>query len=135
LKQINPPQIGLSLGGGVVRAVAHLGVLDIFHRAGIPIGVIAGTSGGSLVGAFYASQKFQISTLIDMVSNLGWWNWVRPGWSREGLMDSDKIGQFVVDRLGPLAFQDLSIPFAAVACNLANGFKVVLTQGPLAPAV
>jgi NTE family protein len=129
------PKIGLALGGGMVRALAHLGVLETLEKAGVPIGAISGTSGGSLVGAFYATGKYPVDRLIELVLSLGWRDWIRPSWSPEGLMDSRRIGQFVTERLGPIAFQDLAISFAAVACDLTTGSKVVLSDGPLAPAI
>lgn len=127
--------IGLALGGGAARALAHLGVLEALEEAGIPIGAIAGTSGGSLVGALYASKKYRIDQLIEEVLDLRWWDWVRLSRSKEGLMDSHRIGRFLVKRLGPISFSDLAIPFAAVACDLQTGQKVVIREGPLAPAV
>ena len=53
--QTGPPRIGLALGGGFARGVAHAGVLRAFEREGIPIHCIAGVSAGSIVAAAYAS--------------------------------------------------------------------------------
>src|SRR5438552_689723 len=50
-----PPRIGLALGGGFARGIAHVGVLKIFERHGIPIHCITGVSAGSIVAAAYAS--------------------------------------------------------------------------------
>jgi NTE family protein len=50
-----PIRIGLALGGGAVRGAAHIGVLDVLDRAGLPPAIITGTSAGALVGALYAS--------------------------------------------------------------------------------
>ena len=50
-------KIGLALGGGAARGLAHLGVLRVFEREGIPIDAIAGTSFGALVGASYAHLR------------------------------------------------------------------------------
>ena len=49
-------RIGISLGGGGARGIAHLGVLSVLEQAGIPIDVIAGTSFGAIIGAMYAIQ-------------------------------------------------------------------------------
>lgn len=46
--------IGLALGGGGARGLAHIGVLKVLEEESIPIGVIAGTSSGALIGAAYA---------------------------------------------------------------------------------
>ena len=55
----NPPRkkVGLALGGGVVRGMAHLGVLMALERGGIPIDIVSGTSVGSLIGAFYSTGR------------------------------------------------------------------------------
>ena len=50
------PKIGLALGGGAARGLAHLGVLKAFEDAKVPIDMIAGTSLGALIGGMYASQ-------------------------------------------------------------------------------
>jgi NTE family protein len=129
------PGIGLALGGGAVRSVAHLGVLEVFESAGIPIKAIAGTSGGSLIGALYASRKYRIEQLIDQVLDLRWWDMVRPALSKQGLLDSKAIARFLVRKLGPISFSDLPVRFVAVACDLHSGQKVILHEGPLAPSV
>src|SRR5215475_6929684 len=50
-----PPRIGLALGGGFARGIAHAGVLEVFERYGIPIHCIAGVSAGAIAAAAYAS--------------------------------------------------------------------------------
>lgn len=50
------PKVGLALGGGAARGLAHLGVLKVFEDAKIPFHIITGTSLGALVGGLYASQ-------------------------------------------------------------------------------
>lgn len=50
------PKIGLALGGGGARGLAHIGVLKVLEREGIPLDLIVGTSMGALVGAAYAME-------------------------------------------------------------------------------
>ena len=50
-----PPRIGLALGGGFARGIAHVGVLRTFERHRIPLHCITGVSAGSIVAAAYAS--------------------------------------------------------------------------------
>ncbi|MBW1795532.1 MAG: patatin-like phospholipase family protein [Deltaproteobacteria bacterium] len=49
------PRIGLALGSGAARGLAHIGVLKVLEREKVPIHFIAGTSAGALIGAVYAS--------------------------------------------------------------------------------
>ena len=62
-------KVGLALGGGGARGLAHIGVLEVLEREGIPIDVIAGTSAGALAGALYA-QGQGISVMKDLAMDL-----------------------------------------------------------------
>jgi NTE family protein len=132
-----PPQatLGVALSGGAARAVAHLGVLEVLQQAGLSIDAVVGTSAGALVGALYASGRFSVAQLIEHVLRIRWRDIVRPAWPYRGLIDSRTIARFVTDQLGSATFSDLAVPFAAVACDLQSGQKVVLSEGPLAPAI
>jgi NTE family protein len=132
-----PPRetLSLALSGGVARSVAHLGVLEVFEQSGILIDAVAGTSAGALVGALYASGRFRIDQLIEHVLRIRWRDVIRPAWPYRGLIDSRMIARFVTDQVGPISFSDLAKPFAVAACDLQTGQKVVLSEGPLAPAV
>ena len=50
----SPKKVGLALSGGAARGLAHVGVISVLHREGIPIDMIAGTSAGAIIGAVYA---------------------------------------------------------------------------------
>jgi NTE family protein len=128
-------KIGIALSGGAARCVAHLGVLEVFKKAGIPIHLISGTSGGGLVGALYASGRYSIDELVRRVSGLNWWQVTRPAISRQGLLSSDRIRRFVQGWIGEMTFDRTAIPLAIVATDLRTGGKVVLKDGPIAPAV
>ena len=47
------PRIGLALGGGFARGLAHVGVLKVLEEEGIPVDYVAGTSVGAVIGAMY----------------------------------------------------------------------------------
>lgn len=128
-------KIGIALSGGAARSIAHLGVLDVFKKAEIPIHVLSGTSGGGLVGALYASGRYSLDELIHRVSDMNWWQVTRPVISRQGLLSSDRIRRFVHQWIGEMTFDQTAIPLALVATDLLTGKKVVLKEGPVAPAV
>ena len=127
-------RVGLALGGGGARGMAHVGVIRLLEQEGIPIDCIAGTSAGSLVGAAYAAG-LRGHDLLEQALKLRWRDIARLAWPHRGFVSFEKLEHSLVDTLGDLTFADLDIPFAAVAADLATGKQIVLEQGHLAPAV
>lgn len=128
-------KVGLALGGGVVRGFAHVGVLTALEEAGIRADVVTGTSVGSIVGAFMAAG-YDSASLREVTKHLNWVGMARPAWpGRGGWISFYKLEQFVGRQLNDPLFSDLKLPFAAVATDLLTGNPVVLTKGPVAPAV
>lgn len=127
-------RIGLALGGGAIRGFAHLGVLSVLEQENIPVDVIAGTSVGALIGAFY-SAGVPLCELERISEEMSWYKVSRPVWSRDGLISFAKMEEWIVSFLGDLYFEDLALPFAAVATDVATGEAVIMNKGPLAPAI
>lgn len=134
MKPDGQKRIGLALGGGAVRGLAHLGVLTVLEREGISIDCVAGASVGAVVGAAYcAGLGAQQLTVIS--AQLGWRKIASPTWPIQGFVSFAKLERWLVDLLGDLDFADLAIPFAVVATDAASGAPVVLKEERLAPAV
>ncbi len=131
---ITNPRVGLALGGGAARGLAHIGVLAELTAANIPVDVITGTSMGSLIGAAYAAG-LEVPYLMELAESTTWFDIVRPTWPRQGLVSFRKLEAFIVDVVGDLDIRDLTIPFAAIATDLETGIRVMLRKGPLARAV
>lgn len=127
-------KIGLALGGGVVRGMAHIGVLSVLEEAGITIDYIAGTSAGSLVGAIYCAG-YSTAQIKEHAMRLRWWRLLKPVWPSQGFFSFALMERWLVRTLGDLTFDQLKIPFAAVATDLERAAPVWLQQGRLAPAV
>ena len=128
-------KLGIALSGGAARCIAHLSVLDVLQKAGIPIRLVSGTSGGSMVGALYASGRYTLEELIHQVSRLNWWQVTQPVMSHQGLFSSDRIGRFLHKFLGDLTFDQLALPLAVVATDMRTGNKIVLQVGSVVKAV
>jgi NTE family protein len=128
------PRIGLALGGGSARGLAHVGVLSVLLHEGIPIDCVAGTSAGSVVGAALCAG-LDVQQMLDLARQIRWGRIASLTLSRDGLVSFDKLERWLVELLGDLQFSDLHIPFAAVATDLESGEPVVLTSGRVAPAV
>ena len=129
------PRIGLALGGGSARGWAHVGVLRGLERRGIKPDVVCGTSAGALVGAAYALGRLDdLETwlaLLEWRDVVGYLDFTLLGGVIKGRRLFDFFAQHVEDR----KIEDLPIPFAAVATDLANGSEVWLRKGSIFEAV
>jgi NTE family protein len=126
--------IGLALGGGVARGAAHVGVLSVLEREGIPIDCVAGTSAGSLVGALYCAG-LGLAEMPAILAGFGWRAIARPVLSRRGLLSFARMEHWLAATIGDVTFAELRRPFAVVATDLLTGRPVVLREGRVAPAV
>jgi len=127
-------RVGLALSGGSVRGAAHLGVLEVLEREGIRPDYIAGTSAGSVVGAVY-SAGLSVERMKDLAQNLQWrkvGHLTRP---RLGFFDTRRLEEYLVEVIGDLTFDQLQIPFAAVAVDILKGRPVVIREGRVAEGV
>jgi NTE family protein len=122
--------INLALGGGFARGFAHLGVLQVLEQNQIPIAAIAGTSVGSILGAAYASGA-PLARIIATCRTLRFRDIARWRVSRLGLASNHRLGDLVERVFESRRFEDLRIPMAVVATDLATGEPVVFTQGNL----
>lgn len=131
-----PGKIGLALGSGSARGGAHIGVIKALSDAGIRVDYVAGTSVGALVGAVFASGR--INTLEDVILRLDWkgiiyfFDMVFP---RSGLIDGNKIADFIRRHVEGKNIEDLTLPFCAVSTDLATGNEVVIKEGDIIEAV
>lgn len=128
------PLVGLALGGGVARGLAHIGVLSVLEGAGVPIDFIAGTSMGAIIGSAYAAG-LSIADLRDLAARTGWANVTKVRLTRDGLICFMKLENWVEEIVGEFDIRDLAIPFAAVASDLISGERVVLWRGDLGRAL
>lgn len=119
------PTIGLALSGGAARGIAHVGVLRALSENGIRIDCIAGTSAGSLVGGAWAAGM-SVDEIEDLGRNLRWRDLGRVTMSRLGVQSNERLEQYVRARLPVGRFEELPIPFAAVATELKTGAAVVM---------
>ncbi|MFC1915059.1 patatin-like phospholipase family protein [Chloroflexota bacterium] len=130
-------KIGLALGSGAARGLAHIGVLQVLEREGIPIDVIAGTSAGAAVGALYARGK-DASQIAGLVADLNWKkiaSLVDLALPKTGFIAGRKIKNLIASALGDIEFSDLKIPLACVATDMESGEEVVIEQGSVLAAI
>lgn len=130
------PRVGVALGSGSARGLAHIGVLRALQEAGIAVHCVAGTSMGAVVGAVYASGK--IERMAERLRKLDWAGIVAlldPVFPRSGLIDGQRVAEFVRAHVPGALIEDLALPFAAVATDWETGAEVVARSGELTEAV
>ncbi|MGE5263925.1 MAG: patatin-like phospholipase family protein [Acidobacteriota bacterium] len=128
-------KIGLALGGGGVKGMAHLGVLRVLEGAHVQIDIICGSSAGAMVGALYASglASAQIQALARSLSFRQWFGRDKTGM---GLFSTEGIRHILDHAIGEdTKIEDLQRPFMCVAVDLDSQKEVVLDSGPVADAV
>jgi len=130
------PRIGLALGSGSARGLAHLGVIRAIEDAGIEVNFIAGTSMGALIGAIHAAGKLDeleaTFLAFDWRKTASFFDVVLP---KSGLLDGARISELVRAHIHTDAIETLPIPFAAVATDIVSGEEVVIRSGDVIEAV
>ncbi len=128
------PRIGIALGGGFARGLAHIGVLKVLESNQIPIDYVAGTSVGALIGAAYCSgiSPKELEEIAYLVRFKDFARWTL---SRLGFASNDRMANFLARFLKVKTFEELRIPLAVSATDFATGDAVTLKAGPLIDAV
>ncbi|MFA6393422.1 MAG: patatin-like phospholipase family protein [Patescibacteria group bacterium] len=132
------PKIGIALGCGGARGLAHLGVLKVLVREGIKIDMLVGVSIGSLIGAYFAlgrdlnelerealsfNKRKAIRQLVDLST------------FRRSILRGKKVHKYIEKLFGDAEFKDAKIPFEILAADLGNGKEVIIKSGGIAKAI
>ena len=130
-------KIGLALGSGGLRGLAHIGVIKVLERNNIPIDFIAGTSSGAIVGGIYA-QRGNISDIEKLAQRFSYRDLINIFFDPKlhlGLVKGQKAQKFLENFIGDTKIEDLRIPFRAVASDLYTGEVVTFDKGKLSFAI
>ena len=131
-------KIGLALGSGAARGLAHIGVLAVLEKEGIPVDMIAGTSTGAAIGALYAQGK-DAGQIKELALDLSWKKLaplVDPSLPKTGFIKGKKIKDLLALFIGgDTKFSDLKIPLACVATDIVTGEEVIIDQGLVLEAI
>ncbi len=136
--QVPEPKVALVLGGGAARGFAHIGVIRVLEQERIPVGLVVGTSVGSLIGALYASKRssFELEWAAFQLKQEDLFDFrVLSAVMGMGLARGELLEAFVKSKVKQERIEELEIPFAAVATDLNWGDRIVLDKGSIAKAV
>ncbi len=126
--------LGLALGAGGSRGIAHVGFLRALEEAGIKPDYIVGCSMGSVVGAAYASGM-GIDEIEKAVLKLRLRHILAPTLKRGGLCATRKMRKVILKYVGDVDFEDLKIPFRCVAVDMLSQTTVTLSKGKVVDSV
>lgn len=129
-----PPRIGIALGGGFARGIAHLGVLRVLEAEGICADILSGTSVGGLIAAAYASGA-PVDAISRRAVSTSFRDFARWSLSRFGLASNDRLGRYVHEFCGVQRIEEMKRPLAICAADLLTGEPYYFTKGDLGLAL
>jgi len=127
-------KVGLALGGGGAKGVAHIGVLKALEEANVKVDYVSGTSVGAMVAAMYAFNV-SVDTLANIARDLTLSHITTFKFNKTGFFTADPLREILIDHLGEVNIEDAAIPLSIIATDINSGEEVVFTEGPLADAV
>ncbi|WP_191250935.1 patatin-like phospholipase family protein [Kordiimonas sediminis] len=145
-------RLGIALGGGGAKGLAHIPILEVLDDLSIPVHQIAGTSIGAIIGAFYAAgmKAGEIRKILDEILRMEkdiwremferrvgvkWYDLIMPNASGPGLLNVDGLLDFLRERIPVERFEDLQIPLTIVASDFWRRSEVVFREGDILTAI
>ncbi|MGA2346427.1 MAG: patatin-like phospholipase family protein [Candidatus Sulfotelmatobacter sp.] len=128
------PALGVALGGGFARGIAHIGVLKVLEEEGIPVRMVAGTSVGALIGACYCSG-LSLAEMREVALHTRFTTFARWTLSRYGFASNDRMISFLTRTLKCKTFEELRIPLGVTATDFNTGEGIVFHSGSIVDPV
>ena len=128
------PRVGVALGGGFARGIAHIGVLRVLEAYNIPVDIICGTSVGALVAATYASGT-SLGEMERQGAETHFRDFGRWTLSRMGMASNERLEYYLHKFTTKHLFSEMKIPLGVVATDLISGESVYFTEGEIGPAL
>lgn len=136
MAKLERPKIGLALGSGGARGLAHIGIIKVLEKNNIPIDFIAGSSIGAMVGGFYAAGM-SVEDIEKIVLDTNWRKLISliDPYLNQGIIGGEKVKKFIEGFVKRKKIEECKIPFTAVATDLKTGEIVVLNKGMMTRAI
>ena len=134
MKSLFNTKVGVALGGGGAKGVAHIGVLRALEDANIKVDYVAGTSVGAMVATMYAFN-LSIETISNIARDLSLAQITTFKLNKTGFFSADPLKEILIEHLGDVKIEDAAIPLSIIATDLNTGEEVIFTQGSVADAV
>ncbi|MEG0379710.1 MAG: patatin-like phospholipase family protein [Eubacterium sp.] len=128
MNTLNRKKVGLALGSGGAKGLAHVGVLQALEENNVPIDLICGSSMGAVVGALYATGT-SLSMFKELIPQLGMHEMVDYTISKLGIVRGNKSKELIKKLTDTKRFEETTIPFSCIAADLLNGYKKVFNTG------
>ena len=130
------PIVGLALGGGAARGLAHIGVIEALAEAGLEPQIIAGTSIGAVAGGFYAAGHLgQLHSFARTLTLRRLLRYLDVSLSGSSLVTGKRLEKTLASQIGEIQIESLPKRFIAVATELGTGQEIWLTKGSLVAAL
>ncbi|MDR0422585.1 MAG: patatin-like phospholipase family protein [Proteiniphilum sp.] len=120
--------LGYALSGGGAKGFAHLGALKVLEKCGLKPDIIAGTSAGALAGVFYA-DGYHPDEIVELFRKKEFLEFVEFTIPTTGFFKSTGLHNFLKKNLRATRFEELQIPFCAVATDWNRATTVIFTNG------
>lgn len=139
--------LGLALGGGGLKGLAHIGVLQVLYDERIKPAFVSGTSAGSIIAALYASgvSPYELERIINDLSPHDYLDYnvlglakyllafLLPGYnySLDGIIIGNKIENLVYKLTKGKTLDQVELPLAIVSCDIDSGRKIIFANHPI----
>ena len=123
-------KFGITLSGGGVRGLAHVGVIRALEERDMEPTIISGASAGALVGALYG-HGYSPDEMVDFFKSTEIFRWENYTWLKPGLIDTDKFSKIFKNVLPEDSFESLKKELYVVATDILNGEPKIFSEGQL----
>ena len=123
-------KVGLALGSGSAKGIAHIGVIQVLEEYGVPVDVVAGSSAGAIIGAIYAvgTDLNMLGKYFEAISGRDYMDVTLPRSGKGGLVRGDRMEELIRVFTHDKTFRETRIPFICMAVDIENGELVAFSD-------